>query len=167
MTKTVNMKSKLLLLLGAVIFSSCENRDKLLTEDVWILHDRTIFDKKTDSMYTIHFEMKDSIITIKFADFGGVGVKEMTNPAHLTEWQWAETEYDEILVSFDNELRRYSVNTLDQETFEWSELIWPPKQISFQDTYKKGSSTDWVKDSIDKLFVTYYDEKKHGRIRFK
>ena len=161
------MKSKLLLLLGAVIFSSCENRDKLLTDDVWILHNRTVFDRKTDSMYTIHFEMKDSIITIKFAEDGLMGVKEKTKPAHLIDWQWTGTEYDEILLSFTNDLHRYDVTNLDQETFKWSELKWPPKQISFIDTYKKGSSGDWLKDSISRLSVTYYDEKKQGSIRFK
>ena len=159
------MKTKLLLILLAICLLSCRNRDKLLTQDGWILNSRTVFDRASDSMYTIHFEKRDSIITIKFSNEGLLGVKEQTKPAHLTEWEWNDGKYDQVFINVDGEIRRYDVNQLNEESLSLQELDWR-KNVPI-DHYRKGNSKDWDVDSLERSRQTYYDPEKHGKITFK
>ena len=159
------MKHKIILLLCFITLASCKDKDQLLTEDEWILHNRFVIDREKDSSYTIHFDLKDSIIKLKFHKNNDLSWKE-GEYRDDGRWKWGTDEEMDLEIRTDQSYALYTVSELDEETLSFSELKWPLKKISYIDTYKKATGEGWRTDSIRRSWMNYYDQEKHGLILF-
>ena len=162
------MKTKFFgLVLALLCLVSCKDKNELLTEDEWILYNRFVIDRGKNSSYTIYFDLKDSIIKLKFHENNDLSWKE-GNYRDDGRWKWGKDEEMDLEIRTDYSYALYSVSELDEETLSISELDleWPLEKISHIDTYKKSTAEGWRTDSIKRSSRRYYDEEEHGLILF-
>lgn len=145
------MKRKYLgLFVAFLCLVSCENKDDLLTKDLWILQSTITTTRSPEGRKNKYeyFNKEDEVKTLQFNEYGTVRTNGIGKLPIEVKWEWENEEKDGIRLA---ENISYFVIEVSDEEFSWSE-----RRVSIEDTtvieiYRHSSDKEWTTQYVKQM----------------
>jgi hypothetical protein len=160
------MKNILLICITVfLLFSSCsffQGKDKLLTQEKWILHMRSSvnYANAGSSSGLKFFKRADEVLTLKFNMNGTAIITENNNEKVDTIlWKWKSEDKKYITLDRGKYIGVFSVSTLKRKSFTWSKYNkFNLLERTDMEFFKHFKDKEWDDENVDvynKISNTY------------